>query len=397
MAASSQVCAPFWGSAEQRAAVAPPRSVLIAAVLATAGLVVATLIGEIAAQPATWVLAVDIAAGVLGCGAILLLPRWPITASVFLVLLAGVSPAATPPVAAATLGITLRRSLRAGAVVAGAATVAQILRAVLRPTTGLPLGWWAVIVVTSQAALLGWGAVVQARRALIDSLQERVHRAESEQARRVAEARLLERTRIAGEMHDVLAHRLSLLSTYAGALEYHPGAPPDQLAKAATVIRDSAHQALQELREVIGVLRYEPGSVGTGQPQPTLSDVAALIEECRDAGMRVDLQDGTLDAAEVPTSTGRTVYRIVQEGLTNARKHAADQPVRVQLGGVPGGQLTVDISNSLPRCPQAPTAPGSGTGLIGLIERVVLAEGELQHGPDPNGAWRLTARLPWPP
>lgn len=392
MTASSQVCEPLWGSTDSAA---PPRRVMVVAVLGTAALVVATLVAEISGQLPAWMLVVDVGAGVLGCGAILLLPRWPVGASVLLVLLSGLSPAGTPAVAAATLGVTLRRGVRAGAVIAAAATVAQISRAVWRPEASLPLGWWAVIVVTSQAALLGWGAVALARRALIASLQERAHRAESEQARRVAEARLLERTRIAGEMHDVLAHRLSLLSTYAGALEYNPDAPAGQLAKAASVIRDSAHQALEELREVIGVLRYEPERIGAGQPQPTLSDVCALVDECRQAGMRVDLQSELPDAADVPAGTGRTVYRIVQEGLTNARKHASGQPVRVELGGTQGGRLTVEISNPLPGSPQAPIAPGSGTGLIGLTERVTLAEGELRHGSGGKGTWRLAAWLPW--
>jgi signal transduction histidine kinase len=106
--------------------------------------------------------------------------------------------------------------------------------------------------IAAYAALLGWGALTQARWALVASLRERARRAEAEQGRRVAEARMLERTRIAREMHDVLAHRLSLVATYAGALEYRPDSPPEQLSRAAGVVRAGVHQAFSELREVIG-------------------------------------------------------------------------------------------------------------------------------------------------
>ena len=120
-----------------------------------------------------------------------------------------------------------------------------------RPPGGPSFSWWLALMVVGYAAVIGWGALAQARRALIASLRDRARRAEAEQGRRVAEARVLERTRIAREMHDVLAHRLSLLATYAGALEYRPDAPPEQLAHAAGVVRLGAHQALDELRDVI--------------------------------------------------------------------------------------------------------------------------------------------------
>ena len=112
------------------------------------------------------------------------------------------------------------------------------------------------------AALLGFGALTQARAALLISLRDRARRAEAEQDRRVAEARVAERARIAREMHDVLAHRLSLVATYAGALEYRPDASREQLAAAAGIVRDGVHQALDELREVVTVLR---GMTTTGR------------------------------------------------------------------------------------------------------------------------------------
>ena len=135
---------------------------------------------------------------------------------------------------------------------------------------------WGVVITL---AVLAWGMFVRARRQLIVSLRDRAERAEAEQQLRVAQARQLERTRIAREMHDVLAHRISLLSLHAGALEFRPDAPPEEVARAAGVIRASAHDALQDLREVIGVLRAETTGEAThrSRPQPTLADLPALV------------------------------------------------------------------------------------------------------------------------
>ncbi|HYS42200.1 MAG TPA: histidine kinase, partial [Pseudonocardiaceae bacterium] len=223
-------------------------------------------------------------------------------------------------------------------------------------------------------------------------------RAEAEQGRRVAEARMLERRKIAREMHDVLAHRLSLLATYAGALEYRPDLPPDQLAKASAIVRTGAHDALVELRDVIAVLRdTEPaGDEVAERPQPVLADLPRLIAESRDTGARIELRNQVADETALPAATGRTVYRVVQEALTNARKHATGQPVRIDIDGTPGARLTIDIRNPLPAEPVAPsTIPGSGTGLVGLTERVRLAGGQLDHQAT-VGEFRLRAWLPWP-
>jgi signal transduction histidine kinase len=203
-------------------------------------------------------------------------------------------------------------------------------------------------------------------------------------------------------MHDVLAHRLSLLATYAGAIEYRPDAPPEQMARAAGVVRAGAHQALDELREVITVLREDdgPGDGDTEQrPQPGLADLPRLVEESRDAGARVRLDDRVADPAALPGAAGRTAYRVVQEGLTNARKHAPGEQVQVVVDGRPGGGLLIDIRNPLVNGHATggagPVGGGSETGLIGLTERVRLAGGELDHQVT-DGEFRLSARLPWP-
>ncbi|WP_436774923.1 sensor histidine kinase [Yinghuangia sp. YIM S09857] len=260
---------------------------------------------------------------------------------------------------------------------------------------------------------------------LVRSLEARARQAENEQRLRVDEARHLERERIAREMHDVLAHRISLLAVHAGALEFRAGASPEE-ARAAGVIRQCAHDALEDLRDVIRMLRTDetsPGEDDAGEsdrPQPTLADLPALIEQSRRAGAvvefafapvgergaaaqgpaaeeGVDRTDGT-DPAAVPASLGRHAYRIVQEGLTNARKHALGEPVRVRVDTAGRSGLRIEIVNPLPTTLSAPgdPIPGAGAGLIGLAERVTLAGGRLEHGPG-RGEFRLRAWLPWSP
>jgi len=263
----------------------------------------------------------------------------------------------------------------------------------IRPRTE-PFVVEAVIGVLVTGASVAWGMFVRARRQLVLSLRERARRAEAEQGLRVEQAQRMERDRIAREMHDVLAHRISLVSLHAGALEYAAsGASPDEVARAAGVIRSAAHQALEDLREVIGVLREDDGNGAVERPQPTLADLESLLDESRGAGMRVR-SFGPLPA-DVPASIGRSAYRIVQEGLTNARKHAPGCAVEVEVGGEPGDGLVVEVRNPLPIGVAVAGIPGAGTGIVGLGERVALAGGHLDHGPA-HGAWRLRAWLPWP-
>ena len=375
-----------------------PRLALMAGIVVPIGaLTVASIWGEFASHTAPSLLVLDIVAGVAACALLPVLLRWPVHGALALAALAAVSPAAIPAATFGTLHVAEWRRFAVAAWVGAAGVVAGAVQGLWRPFGGLPYIWWLVIVIAVEAALVGWGQLTQARRALIASLRERARRAEAEQGRRVAEARAAERTRIAREMHDVLAHRLSLLATYAGAIEYRLDAPPEQMARAAGVVRAGAHQALDELREVITVLREDDGDDDAAQrPQPGLADLPLLVEESRDAGARVQLDDRVPDPAALPGAAGRTAYRVVQEGLTNARKHAPGEPVQVVVDGRPGGELLIDIRNPLVNGQATgPAIGGSGTGLIGLTERVRLAGGELDHAAT-DGEFRLSARLPWP-
>ncbi len=371
-------------------------------VVGIACLTALTVAAELPGAP-TLRIVLDVTTGVVACVLVPALLRWPAAVATLLAVLAAVSPAATPAATLGTLHTARERPLGQAGLVALAGTVGHLVRGAWRPLSGLETGWWVLLVVVAHAALLGWGALARARSDLLTYLWERARRAEQEQASRVQEARVAERTRIAREMHDVLAHRLSLLVTTAGALEYRPDADPARLAGAAAAVRTEAHRALDDLRGVVEVLRYEdlvPGSDGepvrgearAGAPQPVLADVTGLVAELRGAGLEIELEQGVTRPEDVPATPSRTVYRIVQEGLTNARRHAPDQPVSVRVVGDRDAGLTVDVVNPLP--PEVQSAAGSSTGLIGLTERVELAGGRVRHGATARG-FVLHAWLPW--
>jgi signal transduction histidine kinase len=207
---------------------------------------------------------------------------------------------------------------------------------------------------------------------------------------------MAERTRIAREMHDVLAHRISLMALHAGALEVLPDLPPDTVRETAQLLRSTAHQALEELRSVIGVLREGPGQPPPATPQPTLSDIRRLVEETRRAGAKIDFEMPVDDPNAAPSGLGRDAYRIVQEALTNIGKHAHGTAGRVRVTGAEGHGLHVSVRNPLPvHATAGPALPGSGAGLLGLQERVTLAGGTLVHGPDGSGDFVVDAELPW--
>ena len=260
--------------------------------------------------------------------------------------------------------------------------------------------WWAggALTLAVYGTCVGFGAYIGSRRDLEDALRERAHAAEQEQAARVREAQVAERTRIAREMHDVLAHRISLVAMHAGVLAFRPDLAPDDRTATAEVIRDNANRALSELRQVLGVLRADAPTGDAEPPQPHLDRLDDLIAEAEAAGspVRAVVDPSTREALSLlPGALSRNAYRIAQEALTNARKHAPGAPIRVEVSGAPGGLLTLVVHNPAGHRPPSGLT-GSGTGLIGVGERVRLLHGNLDHGPDGAGGYRLTAILPWP-
>ncbi len=255
--------------------------------------------------------------------------------------------------------------------------------------------WWVmlVVVVVVTVGLLGWGAYIGSRRELIWSFRHRAERAEAEQELRATQARANERARIAREMHDVLAHRISQVSMHAGALAFRTDLDADGMRASATIIQDTAHQALADLRGVLGVLRDPETGAPLEPPQPTYADLAPLVDAVRAAGLRVSYDDqlGT-QATELPDVIGRTVYRIVQEGMTNAAKHAPGCNLRIQVHGSPEDGVTVELRN--PLGVRVGSTPGAGLGLVGLTERTELRGGRLE-GRREEGTWVLRGWIPW--
>jgi signal transduction histidine kinase len=365
------------------------------------------------------VVTADLAGGVLVWAALWWRRRWPVQLALLAAPIGAYSNAAGAATLILLFTVAVHRPWRTVAVVAASHMAGTFVFAVLYPDSDLSYPVWVIFINVLIGGVVAWGMFIRARRELVLSLRERALRAESDQAQRAQQARDAERARIAREMHDVLAHRISLLSMHAGALEFRPDAPPAEVARAAGVIRAAAHEALEDLREVIGVLRSDAGQAvdvdvdgAPARPQPTLADLPALLEESRGAGMRIreELQVAPADGAALPASAGRTVYRIVQEGLTNARKHADGAGVVVRLTGSPADGLTAEIVNRAPvgsagalgggsrggAGPVAAVIPGAGTGIVGLAERAALAGGRLEHGPTDEGGFALRAWLPWP-
>ncbi|MGW4526661.1 sensor histidine kinase [Amycolatopsis sp. NPDC004378] len=256
---------------------------------------------------------------------------------------------------------------------------------------------------------IGPAAVVlylDARKQLLQELRDRAERAEREQHLMAEQARAEERRRLAAEMHDVLTHGLSLMVLHAGALGISSTEP--EVRKAAEEIRARGAMALDELRDLVGVLNTSTadlsermagpsprhGSAGGSKEPPPPPDPATLVAESVAAGIPVEL-DVEGERSQMSPTIARTVHRIVQEALTNARKHAAGAEIRVALRYRPDG-VGVHVVNTPPRRkPDAVLAgSGSGLGLSSLHHRVELVGGTLQAGPTPDGGFRIAADLP---
>lgn len=235
---------------------------------------------------------------------------------------------------------------------------------------------------------LGIGLYTGARRDLIASLQDRAEQAVREQELRVAQGQADERQRIAREMHDVLAHRISLVSLHAGTLAYRTDLTPEQTREVASIIRENAHASLNELRGVLGSLR---GDDAIDKPQPTLAQLPELVAEVTGAGMVID-ERCEIELTEVSPTSSRHAYRIVQEALTNARKHAPGARVSLTLTGDAERGLSIEVGN--PLRVGGEQIPGAGFGLVGLRERAAVAGGRIDAGVV-GSQFKLAAWLPW--
>ncbi|WP_208899678.1 sensor histidine kinase [Streptomyces incarnatus] len=214
---------------------------------------------------------------------------------------------------------------------------------------------------------------------------------EHERSRRTL---LEERTTIARELHDVVAHHMSVVAIQAEAAPYRVENPPEELQKAFATIRENAVAALTELRRVLGVVRAEDYEAPDA-PQPTLADLDGLLANVREAGLAVD-KAVTGAVRELPQGVELSAYRIVQEALSNTLRHAPGASARVEIGYVLGG-LGLRIVNTPPPAPRlTKPSPGAGHGITGMRERVSMLNGEMTAGPAQDGGYEVTVFLPAP-
>jgi signal transduction histidine kinase len=319
--------------------------------------------------------------------------RWPMTIALVLTLFGLFSLSSAGPAVLAVVSLITRRNLRQVIPLALLNIAVTELYTSYQPAGNTDPPWvtFAFTVVVT-VAIVALGMYVGSRRELIWTLRERARQAEAERDLRIGQAQSAERERIAREMHDVLAHRISLVTMHAGALAYRTDLPPDQVRETARLIQTKAHEALTDLRQVLGLLRSEDGV--PHRPQPTLADLDTLMEEARTSGMVVDYTR-SLDEESAPgEQVGRTIYRIVQEALTNARKHAAGTHVSVTVAGAPDRGVTVVVGNAKPVGTGRTAAPGSRLGLVGLRERAALTGGTLKID-ESDRAFTLRGWLPW--
>ncbi|AKZ57218.1 conserved membrane protein of unknown function [Streptomyces ambofaciens ATCC 23877] len=250
---------------------------------------------------------------------------------------------------------------------------------------------------------LAWvlGDSIRTRRAYFAQLEERAARLEKEREAQSKVAVAAERARIARELHDVVAHNVSVMVVQADGAAYVLDAAPDQARKALETISSTGRQALAEMRRLLGVLRTgEHHEAGEYVPQPDVQQIEDLVEQCRSSGLPVDFKvEGS--PRTLPSGVELTAYRIVQEALTNTRKHGgpnAGASVRLVYFDDGLGLLIEDDGKGAPHeLYEEGGFDGQGHGLIGMRERVGMVGGTLDAGPRQGGGFRISALLPLKP
>ncbi|GLY37622.1 two-component sensor histidine kinase [Amycolatopsis sp. NBRC 101858] len=356
------------------------RVVLLALdVAVAAAVIVVTLTGGDPRDPHP---ALYVPAVVVSGLALLARRRWP-----FLVLLVAVAcmPAGVTllPLMVAQYSVAARHGV---SWVTGIAVVVAGIAGKVLPVLSAPESLTQVVIVLLSFVFgpLLAGLWMHQRAALLAVLRDRAEEAERTRTLLADQAVFAERRRIAREMHDVVAHRVTAVALQAGALSVR--APDEQTEQAAETIRATSAVALDELRGILRVLRDDAPDPDPG----VLASLEDLVAQVVATGARVELTlPDPLPA--VPDQVGRAAYRVVQESLTNAGKHAPHAAVDVRLA-VTGDRLAVEVTNRL--TPHGSAVPGSGYGLVGMRERVELAGGDLRTGPTGDGRFRVLAGFP---
>ncbi|ARF63366.1 MULTISPECIES: sensor histidine kinase [Streptomyces] len=270
-----------------------------------------------------------------------------------------------------------------------------------------PGGSWAqtvfVTIIMTVPFVLAWvlGDSLRTRRAYFDQLEERAARLEREREAQSKVAVAAERARIARELHDVVAHNVSVMVVQADGAAYVMDAAPDQAKQALETISSTGRQALAEMRRLLGVLRTgDAPESGEYVPQPDVEQIEDLVEQVRQTGLEVDFKvEGT--PRPLPSGVELTAYRVVQEALTNTRKHGGpDAGASVRLVYFDDGLgllIEDDGRGAAHELYEDGGADGAGHGMIGMRERVGMVGGTLDAGPRPGGGFRISALLPLRP
>lgn len=342
--------------------------------------------GQLAQDPPV-LLVVDIVVG-LGCYAIIgLRRRWPVPVAVVINAASIFSGFSGGPAYLSAGTVGTRRRLGEILLVMAVVFVSAVAFSMIQPVSYSETWWSAILTNLVYAALpLVVGVVVGARWEMLWTLRQRTLEAEAERDSQALAARREERTAVAREMHDVLAHRISQLSMHAGVLAFRDDLPADQLRQSVRLIQNAAEQAGQDLLDIVGVLSEDPGqSSGRG-----VDEIVALVQDARAQGQEVDLHLDLLDQETMPPPLAHAVYRSAQEALTNAGKHGGGG-VRITITGDPKSGVTLRAVNPLGK---GTRVPGAGLGLTGLAERVRLLDGRLAHG-SVGEQFVLEVWLPW--
>jgi signal transduction histidine kinase len=323
--------------------------------------------------------------------------RFPLSAFAFVAVvalvqwIAGVELSANVSLLVYLYTVASRYPMRVAVLAAGVVEVGTVMAAVRWPQT---LHWTETFTLLSGPVLasLMLGANVRHRRNALSALIQRAEQLERERDQQAMIAAADERTRIAREMHDVVAHSLSVMVTLSEGAALKAAAEPQRANKAMRQVSTTGRQALDEMRRLLGVLRTGDAP-RSRQPQPGVAQIDGLLYQVRATGLSAVLTvTGTL--AAMPPGAELTVYRIVQEALTNTLKHAAD-PTRVSVAiAHRPNSVTVDVHDDGACRPGRPEAGTAGHGLTGMRERVAVYGGTVSAGPDPAGGWRIHAHLP---
>ncbi len=297
-----------------------------------------------------------------------------------------------PAVLFVAYGVGVRLGLRPAAVLLAVIETALVL--LLRFGSSFP-GWDSVLLFAGLVAG-AWYLGVFARRwqSLAAENAERARELESARHELARHAVAAERLRIARELHDVVAHSMSVIAMHAGAARLAIGTDPVSERKALDIIESSSREALGEMRRLVTVLRDENADAAARSPVPGLADLPTLVASVAAGGLTVDVKtEGDLEA--VPSGVSLTAYRLIQEALTNVVRHAG--PTRAHVL-VHAGQddLLVQVENAAPAgSPHDPPSAGGRHGTVGMRERVELYGGTLSAGPSTDGGWSVEASLPY--